>query len=90
MKDAVGNALMVSTLIVLNTVLQSDYMIEKMNNNAWTFMNLDENSSFDRLMLTLVHLVVFITIAATGGAGILAATQDVTKKIANTAASLKK
>lgn len=90
MKDAVGNALMVSTLIVLNTVLQSDYMIETMNDNVWTFMNLNENSSFDRLMITLVHLIVFIVIGATGGAGILALTQDVTKQIANTATSIKK
>lgn len=90
MKDAIGNALMVSTLIVLNTFLQSDYMIEKMNDNVWSFMNLDENSSFDRLILTLVHLIVFVVISATGGAGILALTQDLTKQVATTAASLKK
>lgn len=90
MNSVAGNALIITTLIILNTILQSDYVIQKMNDNVWSFMRLDEDRPFDKFMITLVHLVVFISLAATGGMGIISLTQDVTKKIANTAASLKK
>jgi predicted histidine transporter YuiF (NhaC family) len=85
---------MVTTLIILNTFLQTDLMVGTMYDNIWKNMLQSERDVRSdrtlRFYVELIHMIAFIGIAATGGMGVLAVTQDLTKKIANTAASLKK